>query len=112
MEENDKLYCPHCGSQQLTANKKGFGVGKAAAGAILTGGVGLLAGFIGSGKVKVTCLKCGQTMSAGQLRRTPLPPPAPPKELTPEERRQENINGIILVVVTLLIMIGLMATCS
>ena len=27
--EEDKLYCPHCRSSQLVANKKGFGVGKA-----------------------------------------------------------------------------------
>lgn len=39
--------------------KKGFGAGKALTGAVLTGGVGLLAGFIGSGKVKITYLKCG-----------------------------------------------------
>lgn len=63
MEENtnDKLYCPFCGSSQLTANKKGFGAGKAITGAVLTGGVGLLAGFIGSGNVKITCLIIGKT---------------------------------------------------
>lgn len=66
-DQDDKLYCPHCGSSQLVANKKGFGAGKALTGAILTGGVGLLAGFIGSGKVKVTCLKCGCKMSPGEL---------------------------------------------
>lgn len=54
--EEDKLYCPHCGSSQLVANKKGFGAGKAVTGALLTGGIGLLAGFIGSGKVK----DCGE----------------------------------------------------
>ena len=44
-EQEDKLYCPNCGSSQLTANKKGFGAGKAVTGAILTGGIGLLAGL-------------------------------------------------------------------
>lgn len=72
-EQEDKLYCPNCGSSQLTANKKGFGAGKAVTGAILTGGIGLLAGFIGSGNVKVTCLKCGRKWNPGQLRTTPLP---------------------------------------
>lgn len=71
-QEEDKLYCPHCGSSQLVANKKGFGAGKALTGAVLTGGIGLLAGFIGSGKVKVTCLKCGRKFNAGELRTTPL----------------------------------------
>jgi len=56
-----ELKCPRCGSTYITANKKGFGVGKAIGGAILTGGIGLLAGFIGSGKVKITCLKCGRS---------------------------------------------------
>lgn len=28
---------------------------------LFLGGVGLLGGFLGSGKVKITCLKCGHT---------------------------------------------------
>lgn len=68
----DKLYCPNCGSSQLVANKKGFGAGKALTGAVLTGGVGLLAGFIGSGKVKITCLKCGCQWKPGELKATPI----------------------------------------
>ena len=57
--EESPLRCPRCRSTYITANKKGFGLGKALVGGVLTGGVGLLAGFIGSGKVKCTCLKCG-----------------------------------------------------
>ena len=57
--EEAPLRCPRCRSTYITANKKGFGLGKALVGGVLTGGVGLLAGFIGSGKVKCTCLKCG-----------------------------------------------------
>lgn len=71
-EQEDKLYCPFCGSSQLTANKKGFGAGKAVAGAVLTGGVGLLAGFIGSGNVKITCINCGCQWKPGQLKTSPL----------------------------------------
>ena len=71
-QTEDKLYCPHCGSSQLVANKKGFGAGKAVTGAILTGGIGLLAGFIGSGDVKVTCLKCGKQWNPGELQTNPL----------------------------------------
>ena len=71
-QTEDKLYCPHCGSSQLVANKKGFGTGKAVTGAILTGGIGLLAGFIGSGNVKVTCLKCGKQWNPGELLTSPL----------------------------------------
>ena len=61
----EPIRCPRCGSTQVTANKKGFGVGKALVGGFLTGGVGLLAGFLGSGKVMVTCVKCGKQWKAG-----------------------------------------------
>ena len=51
--------CPKCGSASLSANKKGFGVGKAVVGAYVAGPVGLVAGNIGAKKVWVTCLNCG-----------------------------------------------------
>ena len=60
------LKCPKCGSTQLTADKRGFNVGKAAAGAILTGGIGLLAGMHGSSKIKITCIACGNQFNPGQ----------------------------------------------
>lgn len=58
--------CPKCGSTSLTANKKGFGVGKAVVGAALTGGIGLVAGNIGAKKVRITCLNCGHQFWAGK----------------------------------------------
>lgn len=62
-----EICCPFCGSTQITANKKGFGVGKAAAGAILTGNIiGASAGMIGSNKIIITCLKCGKQFSPGK----------------------------------------------
>lgn len=60
-EDEEPVRCPRCRSTQLTANRKGFGLGKAAAGGLLLGPVGLLGGFLGSRKVKITCLKCGYT---------------------------------------------------
>ena len=50
----NEIRCPKCGSTQLTANKKGFGLGKA----LIFGGVGLLGGFLGSNKIKIICLNC------------------------------------------------------
>lgn len=56
--------CPKCGSTSLTANKKGFGVGKAVVGVAIAAQVGLapiglVGGNIGKDKVLITCLHCG-----------------------------------------------------
>lgn len=51
--------CPKCGSTSLSGGKQGFGIGKAVVGAVLLGGVGLLAGGIGANKTVVTCMNCG-----------------------------------------------------
>lgn len=59
-EQYDKiLKCPRCGSTSLSSNKKGYGIGKGLVGAALVGPLGLIAGNIGSGDVKITCLNCG-----------------------------------------------------
>ena len=66
-------YCPKCHSTNVSANKKGFGIGKAVVGAVVTapiGGVGgligLTAGNINAKKVRITCLKCGYNWIAGK----------------------------------------------
>lgn len=58
--------CPKCGSTSLTANKKGFGIGKAVIGASVAGPIGLVAGNIGRQKVTVTCLNCGHQFKPGK----------------------------------------------
>ena len=63
--QEQALKCPKCSSAQLTAGKKGFSGKKAVAGALLTGGIGLLAGTIGSNKVQITCLACGHQFAPG-----------------------------------------------
>ena len=48
--DKNAIKCPHCNSknvQFMQQNKKGFSVGKAVGGAVLTGGIGTLAGFAG-----------------------------------------------------------------
>lgn len=72
IEENYEEYicCPYCGSKNLHSEQKGFSGGKALAGAVLTGGIGLLAGTIGSKDVQITCLKCSKTFKAGNARIT------------------------------------------
>lgn len=59
--DNDQARCPRCGSTSLSANKKGFGMGKAVVGTLAFGVIGgALAGSIGAKKIEVTCLKCGK----------------------------------------------------
>lgn len=60
------LCCPKCRSKNLHSEKKGFSGGQALAGAVLTGGIGILAGTIGSKNVDITCLKCGNKFKAGE----------------------------------------------
>lgn len=67
------IRCPKCGSEQIHAGNKGFSAGKAVAGTLLAGPiVGGIAGASGSGKVKLTCLKCGHTFYPGD-KPTQLP---------------------------------------
>lgn len=67
-QPEEYLCCPKCGSRELHAEHKGFSGGKALAGAIVTGGIGLLAGTIGSRDTQITCLKCGKKFKAGEAR--------------------------------------------
>src|SRR3954469_25188334 len=59
------VVCPKCKSTQLSANKKGFSCKKAVVGAALTGGIGLLAGTMGSNKIIITGLSCGNQFKPG-----------------------------------------------
>ena len=57
------ITCPSCHSKNvsfLQQDKKAFSVGKAVGGAVLTGGVGALAGFAGKkGNKQWHCQNCG-----------------------------------------------------
>ncbi|MDO0824608.1 TerD family protein [Desulfosporosinus nitroreducens] len=64
------MACPRCHSNQVTAGKKGFGLGKAAIGGVLLGPVGLLAGFIGSKNVEFVCLSCKERWNSGSNTNT------------------------------------------
>ena len=68
--EEPIIRCPYCGSRQLSVGEKGFSTGKAVVGTLLTNMVGgILFGFLGSGKAKVTCLKCGKNMNVSELEK-------------------------------------------
>lgn len=59
LDEQGIAYCPKCMSISIQPLKKGFGLGKAIAGGVLLGPVGLLGGAIGKNKVEMYCMKCG-----------------------------------------------------
>lgn len=66
--QKEKMKCPRCGSKNIQLagkHRKGFSVGKAVGGTILTGGVGSLAGFAGkqTGKSDWVCLDCGRSFT-------------------------------------------------
>ncbi len=52
--------CPKCSSSNIEVGKKGFGLGKAALGAIVLGPGGLLAGLHGRKNAELHCLSCGK----------------------------------------------------
>nr|DAX74412.1 MAG TPA: transcription factor IIS-like protein [Caudoviricetes sp.] len=59
-----KIVCPKCKCSDnieiMGEKKKGFSVTKSVVGGALTGGIGLLAGFIGKkGKYDMFCKNCG-----------------------------------------------------
>lgn len=59
--------CPKCGSTQLTANKKGFSLGKALVGGlVLVPIAGVATGMIGKNKILITCLSCGKQFKPGR----------------------------------------------
>lgn len=67
--EGHQVRCPKCGSTQLSANKKGFSLGKAVVGGIVLNPIlGAATGMIGKDKIIVTCLNCGRQFKAGHGR--------------------------------------------
>ena len=73
MDRDGVVYCPKCKGTNLSANKKGFGIGKAVVGGVIgiaaplgaLGLLGLTAGNMGAKKIRITCLKCGHEFWAG-----------------------------------------------
>lgn len=108
--EKEQLICPKCQSDQLTSNNKGFNNTNAALG-MLTGGIvqGMGYGMIGSGKIMITCLKCGHKYEPGNgaIKVTDI---ETGKETityqTPEKGTKGNAGLAFVFFILLLIMIG------
>lgn len=71
MNSNPDHKCIHCGSRDLVYSEQaqGFGAGKAIAGAVVFGPLGLVAGAINKNKmhVIVRCNSCLQTFTAAEM---------------------------------------------
>ncbi|WP_278974864.1 zinc ribbon domain-containing protein [Alistipes finegoldii] len=78
-QSEDLLHCPKCKSINLHVDKKGFSGGKAIAGAVVAGGIGILAGTIGSRDINITCLKCGHNFN-------------PLKDLKEKQKRERRLK--------------------
>ena len=59
--------CPRCGSTSLANSTNDYNVGAGFWGAALFGPLGLLCGGNTSGKVKITCMKCGYKFKAQKV---------------------------------------------
>ena len=51
LDREGKAYCPKCGSTDISAGKRGWKI---------------TTGILGSSKVIITCLKCGNKFKPGQ----------------------------------------------
>lgn len=63
--EQDELKCPKCGSKHITAQKRGYKLGRG----VVMGAIALplaFTGAIGKDKIQLTCLKCGNKFKQGK----------------------------------------------
>ena len=99
-----EIKCPKCQSTQITADKKGFSGKQAVGGALLTGGIGLLAGTIGSNKIKITCLSCGHKFNPGQDFTTLK------RQRRKQKKQMENMGCSVIIftfILTITLLIGI-----
>ena len=100
--EPNTIHCPKCNSTQLHFAKKGFSGKKAVVGGILTGGLGLFAGTIGSNKILANCMSCSNQFSPSELKPNVFPSPknirskAPEKPKTRSEKMAMMITSLII----------------
>jgi DNA-directed RNA polymerase subunit RPC12/RpoP len=116
--EEQKISCPKCGSSQLTANKKGFSGKKAVVGGILTGGIGILAGTLGSNKILITCLNCGNQFKPGDSYKKEQKFQVEQAKIDRRIKAKEDLKNAPLAVkiitygIILLLIVGLIKACS
>ena len=58
-EPEEKVKCPHCGSEQIQVVKKGYNTTKGCCGYAICGPLGFLFGQHNAGVIEKVCIKCG-----------------------------------------------------
>lgn len=96
-DDSDYLACPKCLSKKLHIEKAGFSGKKAFAGAILTGGIGILAGTIGSKNLYINCLSCSNRFKAkdAYLLKVGKSAEALDKKIISEYEKHKNLIGAV-----------------
>ncbi len=100
-----KPLCPKCKGPNISPigrDRKGFSVGKAVAGGILTGGIGTLAGFSGKkGKLEYYCSDCGNVFKSPYYKTDKTD-----KKNTEKNKKTLIIIAIIFIFLGLIIAMG------
>lgn len=104
----DSLFCPHCGSSNLHAHKKGYSGTAGFLGAVTFGVLGSFIGTHGSNNIIITCLSCGRKYNPGQLSRTKLTN----EQIVTNQNQSISWFGIIWGIVVLIGFIWLLVTCN
>ncbi|MBA3827847.1 MAG: hypothetical protein H0X33_02830 [Taibaiella sp.] len=110
----EKIVCPSCYSDQISANQKGFNMGTGALG-YFTGGAlqGIALGSMGSGKIIITCLKCANKFQPGEGAIKTFNDETGESSITfqdppYEKARTKRTIAFIIIIVMLLFIIGLL----
>lgn len=111
----ETIICPNCHSDQLSANQKGFNNNQAALG-LLTGGVlhSMAYGMMDSGKVQITCLKCGNKFipGAGAIKKVDDAGNESINYLTPTVENTNKRIAIVTIVICVILLILILAFFS
>jgi hypothetical protein len=75
-DNKENVRCPKCGAATVHAEKRGWNI---------------WVGFIGSGAIVITCLKCGHRFKPGEGLAAPVsPPPAAARQPAPPPAKKPS----------------------
>lgn len=107
--------CPRCRSTHLSAYQGGFSAGKAVAGAVLLGPLGLVAGALGRNDVHLGCVSCGHHWDPKNLGiidsiAIANPPAAAAEKTTTTKAVRFGAGGCLLMCLAFLVVTALLVS--